>query len=234
MSYVGYGGQVGGSSHAPPSTAPQNVGSTHDPSQTMYQGSSDNPVFREQITSDFAYGLMHGSEGNQWRPSINPYIQSTSQNLEPDAFSYGTSPQSSPEQDGDHGTRPGATPHFEAQANPGLDYQHWQASVAATPLRFCVADHDCDNRNPSLPESLRSKRLVTCSYCGKVLRGDHANGNLRRHQYSDACPCPARRARKQCPLCPAKTFSRADGLSAHVKKHHPGLRLKMKLPLGNL
>ncbi|ORY19483.1 hypothetical protein BCR34DRAFT_131049 [Clohesyomyces aquaticus] len=60
---------------------------------------------------------------------------------------------------------------------------------------------------------------VTCEFCGKVLTGQHANGNLKRHKGSEACRSREDRKDHPCPDC-GKTYQRSDSLLVHRRKRH--------------
>ncbi|ORX93466.1 hypothetical protein BCR34DRAFT_239481 [Clohesyomyces aquaticus] len=91
---------------------------------------------------------------------------------------------------------------------------------------------------PSSASDPASSYSLTCKLCGKILRGEHAASNLRRHQNSEAC-----RARSEnsdegdvdtknyiCPAC-RKRYRRSDGLGVHMRKRHGVAKGTGKRPL---
>ncbi|KAF2465077.1 uncharacterized protein BDR25DRAFT_92880 [Lindgomyces ingoldianus] len=74
-------------------------------------------------------------------------------------------------------------------------------------------------RSPSPDTSAKSKSSVTCQLCRKVLKGQHANGNMKRHQNSDACGRLKERKKYPCKMCD-KVYNRSDGLLNHRRNKH--------------
>ncbi|KAF2739120.1 hypothetical protein EJ04DRAFT_559929 [Polyplosphaeria fusca] len=70
-------------------------------------------------------------------------------------------------------------------------------------------------------ESAQPPYSVQCSHCKKVFEGQHAKGNLNRHEKSKSCPAPKEERPHVCRVC-GKDFARSDGLRTHMKKKHQG------------
>lgn len=81
-----------------------------------------------------------------------------------------------------------------------------------------MASESTDDRQSASPASQSSTYTVTCEYCGFVLTGAHAKGNLKRHQAGDSCTSLAHRKLYPCINCPDKVYKRSDALRNHQRR----------------
>ncbi|KAF2270385.1 hypothetical protein CC78DRAFT_131438 [Lojkania enalia] len=79
------------------------------------------------------------------------------------------------------------------------------------------APTDGGNMAPAMVQG--DQYSIACQYCGKVMRGAHAKGNLTRHQKSRDCTSPNMRRKYICELC-GKPYQRSDALKKHMHKRH--------------
>ncbi|KAF2278148.1 uncharacterized protein EI97DRAFT_431407 [Westerdykella ornata] len=91
--------------------------------------------------------------------------------------------------------------------------------IETTPRR--TAGRGMTSPSPSFQLREPPGQQVACQWCGKILTGPHAPGNLTRHQKSKECVSDRQRKEYTCSVegCGRK-YARSDGLRNHERKVH--------------
>ncbi|KAF2465043.1 uncharacterized protein BDR25DRAFT_380106 [Lindgomyces ingoldianus] len=175
---------------------------------TVYQLSWDN-IVQEGISSDAGHtqSFSEYDDGGGYKQQLPEQEHNMSNQYHTSGFEVAPSievPENEPQYFVEQG--------FEDQQELPAD------SIGATQSPSALVCTERYSRAGSTV-SRNQDHSVRCEFCGKLLYGPHADGNLKRHQKSLECNSSEKRREWPCDQC-HKVYQRSDGLLVHKRKRH--------------